>query len=177
MKRINFFSILLLTLLMSESVLATTWLNMIEQNNKEVGSSVEEEMTDKQYTAWSKDKYYAQHQALIPKVAVANIFWACNKIRKTDPIGYRLKDLILKMRKDQLALKLSECLGDDEVKSNIGLNFGLVGCFSDQFLSLPAEEKKLKMALVNSAIEDLTREEREQSFAKCVNQQSFNYIQ
>jgi hypothetical protein len=81
------------------------------------------------------------------------------------------------MRKDQLALKLSECLGDDEVKSNIALDFGLVGCFSDQLIDLPSKEKKLKMVLVNTAIESLTRKERQQSFAKCVNQQSFNYLQ
>jgi hypothetical protein len=177
MKRFNLFHSILFTLFVSTKVLGGTGSDPFEEKHKQTSTPVEEEMTDNQYNAWLKDKYYKQHQALIPKVAVANIFWACNRVRKTDPIGYRLKDLILKMRKDQLALKLSECLGDDEVKSNIALDFGLVGCFSDQLIDLPSKEKKLKMVLVNTAIESLTRKERQQSFAKCVNQQSFNYLQ
>ena len=134
------------------------------------------EMNQSQYNAWLKDKFHQQHQNIMPKVAVADMFYACNKVRKSDPIGYRLKDLIVKMPKNQLALKLSECLAGDTMKSDIALNFGLEGCFTDQFTELPHDEKKLKMALVTTAIHNLTRKEREQSFAKCVNQQSINYL-
>jgi hypothetical protein len=138
-------------------------------------TETKKEMSDAEYQVLLKARYQ-QHQNLIPKVSVANMFYACNKIRKSDPIGYRLKDLILKMNKNQLAMKLSECLGDDEIKSNTALNFGLVGCFTDQFSDLSPEEKKLKMALVSTAIKNLTREERVQSFAKCVEDQSLSYL-
>jgi len=125
---------------------------------------------------WLKDRFSDQHEQLIPIVAVADMFFSCNKIRKTDPIGYQIKELITVMHKDELAEKLSLCLAEDLIKSEVALNFGLLGCFHEQLAQLPNEEKQQKMKLVKQAIASLSREERQKSFTQCVTDQAIGYL-
>jgi len=129
-----------------------------------------------EYNAWLKKRFSEQHQMLIPVVAVADIFYACNIERRTDPTEYELSDLILKMDKNQLAQKLALCLGDDSIKSDIALNFGLLGCFHEQLAHLPANEGQQKMRLVKTAIYSLSHGERKKSFSQCVTQQAIHYL-
>ncbi|MFT5755999.1 MAG: hypothetical protein ACI9LM_000711 [Alteromonadaceae bacterium] len=126
---------------------------------------------------WLKDRFSIQHQDLIPIVAVADMFFSCNKVRKTDPLSYKIKELITVMDKDVLAEKLSQCLADDPIKSEIALNFGLLGCFHEQLAGLPKEDKQQKMTLVRQAIASLSRAERQKSFTQCVTDQAIGYLQ
>jgi hypothetical protein len=125
---------------------------------------------------WLKDQFSEKHQKLIPIVAVADMYFSCNKVRKIDPVTFPLADLITKKNKNELADKLMRCLGDDKIKSDQALNFGLLGCFHQQLSGLAEEERKIKMVLVNKAILSLSREERQQSFTRCVNAQAINYL-
>lgn len=129
------------------------------------------------HNLWLKNKFSVQHEKLIPIVAVADMFSACNKERKVDPIGYQLKDLVLKMPKSQLAEKLSLCLGENKLQSNAALNFGLLGCFNDQFSHLPAADRQKKLSLVKQAMKSLSRAERQKSFTHCVTKQAIKYLQ
>ena len=126
---------------------------------------------------WLKNQFAEKHQDILPKVAVADMFYGCNVERKFDPIPYQVKQLIQKMDKSLLADKLQQCLGDEKVNSESALNFGLVGCFTDQLSALPKKERHEKMALVQGAISRLSREERHKSFTKCVTKQAIKYIQ
>jgi len=135
-----------------------------------------EKVNSQEYNAWLKQRFGEQHQKLIPVVAVADIFYACNIERRTDPIDYQLSDLILKVDKNQLAQKLALCLGDDKIKSDIALNFGLLGCFHEQLAHLPANEGQQKMHLVKTAIHSLSHDERQKSFSQCVTEQAIHYL-
>ncbi len=42
---------------------------------------------DKMHNDWLKKRFSKQHQQLIPIVAVADIFYSCNKARRTDKIS------------------------------------------------------------------------------------------
>lgn len=141
----------------------------------------EEVNTDKEssqeHNAWLKQRFSEQHQKLIPVIAVADMFYACNIERKIDPVDYKLKDLILSMDKNRLAEKLALCLGDDTIQSEIAVNFGLLGCFHEQLAHLPTAERQQKMLLVNSAIHSLSSSERKKSFTQCVTEQAIHYLQ
>lgn len=126
--------------------------------------------------AWLKMRFSKQHEQLIPVVAVADMFFSCNRARKTDAVSYQLKDLVQKMDKELLAEKLAQCLGEDTMQSEAALNFGLLGCFHDQLAHLPEEEKQQKMKLVKQAIASLSRSERQRSFTQCVTEQSIHYL-
>ncbi len=141
-----------------------------------VSAQANESLTPQEYQQWLKAKFADQHEQLIPVVAVANMFYACNKARKIDPIGYRVPDLITKMDRDQLAEKLTACLGQDSVKSNVAINFGLEGCFYEQLADKPAEERQQKMKLVKRAIASLSKEERQKSLTQCVTSQAIDYL-
>lgn len=138
--------------------------------------SSDQNMTDEQYHQWLKDKFANQHEQLIPVVAVADMFYACNKARKYDPIPYRVPQLINKMGRDQLAEKLAGCLGDDSPQSDVAINFGLEGCFFEQLADKPKEERAQKMKLVRRAIASLSREERQKSLTQCVTSQAIDYL-
>ena len=142
-----------------------------QQNDESESDSTAE------YNAWLKDRFSEQHQKLIPIVAVADMLYSCNKERKIEPVTYQLKNLILKMDKNRLAQKLSICLGEDNMQSEVALNFGLFGCFHEQLAHLPDVERQQKMALVEKAILSLSREERKKSFTQCVTEQAINYLQ
>jgi hypothetical protein len=138
-------------------------------------ASATETMTA-EHKKWLLAQFSDQHQKLIPVVAVADMLYACNQERKVDPTDYQLEHLVTKMDKNQLAEKLSTCLGADKIKSEKALNFGLIGCFHEQLADLPNEERKQKMALVKKAILSLSRIERQKSFTRCVDAQAIHYL-
>lgn len=132
--------------------------------------------TDKAHNEWLKQRFSKQHQALIPIVAVADIFFSCNKVRKVEPKSYQLNELITQMDKNVLAEKLANCLGEDTMQSDTALNFGLFGCFHQQLAHLPKAEREQKMTLVKQAISSLSHDERKKSFTQCVTEQSIHYL-
>jgi hypothetical protein len=145
--------------------------------NNAIQESAQEESKDKlAHDQWLKDRFSAQHEQLIPIVAVADMFYSCNKARKTDLLAYQVKELITVMDKTTLADKLSKCLAGDSIKSEIALNFGLFGCFHEQLADLPNDEKQQKMKLVKQAIASLSRSERQKSFTQCVTDQAIGYL-
>jgi hypothetical protein len=129
-----------------------------------------------EHNAWLKQKFSAQHQKLIPVIAVADMFYACNIERKVDPTSYQLTDLILTMDRNRLAQKLALCLGDDTIQSEVAINFGLLGCFQEQLAHLPKVERQQKMLLVKNAIHALSSSERKQSLTQCVTEQAIHYL-
>jgi hypothetical protein len=138
--------------------------------------NIDKESTQ-EHNAWLKHKFSEQHQKLIPVVAVADIFYACNLERKVDPIDYRLNDLVLTMDKNRLAEKLALCLGDDTIQSEVAINFGLLGCFHEQLAHLPTVERQQKMLLVKNAIHSLSSSESKKSFTQCVTEQAIHYLE
>jgi len=139
-------------------------------------TTMDEQSSQKSHDQWLKDKFGEQHEKLIPIVAVADMFYACNKARKTDPINYQVKDLITGMNKELLAEKLATCLAGESVKSDLALNFGLTGCFHEQLRKLSKERRKLSLPLVKQAIASLSRAERQKSLTQCVTQQAIDYL-
>ena len=130
-----------------------------------------------EHNAWLKKQFSEQHQNLIPIVAVADMLYACNQERKIEPVSYKLDELILNMDKNRLAEKLILCLNEDNMQSEVALNFGLLGCFHEQLAHLPDVERQQKMALVSKAIKSLSRNERKKSFTQCVSAQAIHYLQ
>ncbi|MFT7006729.1 MAG: hypothetical protein ACJAXJ_001237 [Colwellia sp.] len=135
-----------------------------------------EKESTQEHNTWLKQRFSEQHQKLIPVVAVADIFYACNIERKVDPIDHQLNDLVLTMNKDRLAQQLALCLGDDSIQSEVAINFGLLGCFHEQLAHLPAVERQQKMLLVKNAILSLSSSERKKSFTQCVTEQAIHYL-
>ena len=130
-----------------------------------------------EHNAWLKQQFSEQHEKLMPIVAVADMLYSCNNERKIEPVTYQLHDLIVNMDKNRLAEKLIVCLGDDDMQSEVALNFGLLGCFHQQLAHLPKAERQQKMALVEKAILSLSRSERKKSFTQCVTEQAIDYLQ
>tara|TARA_R110000787_G_scaffold40964_8_gene101254 strand:+ start:461 stop:964 length:504 start_codon:yes stop_codon:yes gene_type:complete len=124
---------------------------------------------------WLKARFSDQHQALIPIVAVADMLYGCQQDKQ---IGQNLtiQALMTPLDKNTLAKKLMTCLAGESPKSDVALNYGLRGCFSEQFANLTAEEKLTKMRLVTQAIAELSRSERQKSFTQCVTDQSIHYL-
>ena len=129
-----------------------------------------------EHQQWLKDKFSAQHQQLIPIVAVADMYFACNLARKADVEQHQVSALITQMDKNELALKLSRCLDGEAPNSDTALNFGLIGCFHEQLKSLSAEDRAIKQKLVRQAIARLSKAERQQSFTQCVTDQAIGYL-
>ena len=129
-----------------------------------------------EHKKWLKDKFSIQHQQIMPKVAVADMFYGCNLSRNTEPTHVPLKMLIEKIDKNSLAQKLSTCLGEQTLQSDEALNFGLIGCYSDHFSALSEQDRKEKLELVHGAITRLSKEERQKSFTKCVTEQAIKYL-
>lgn len=132
---------------------------------------------DEAHQQWLKQRFSQQHQRLIPVVAVADIFFSCNKTRQTAQINYSLRYLIKQMDKNSLAEKLDNCLGEDTMQSDVAINFGLFACFEQQFSHLPKAEQEQKMKLVRQAVSSLSYNERKKSFTQCVTEQSIEYLQ
>lgn len=124
---------------------------------------------------WLKARFGAQHEALIPIVAVADMFYGCRQAKHADKT-LKIKNLITQLDKNSLAEKLITCLDGESPKSDQALNYGLTGCFHEQFIHLPLAEKQQKMLLVGKAITGLSRSERQKSFTQCVTDQAIQYL-
>lgn len=124
---------------------------------------------------WLKARFGAQHEALIPIVAVADMLYSCQQQKQ---IGQNLtiKALITQLDKNTLAEQLMTCLAGVSPKSDVALNYGLHGCFGEQLADLPLEEQQQKMALVTKSIAALSRNERQKSFTQCVTDQAIHYL-
>ncbi len=123
-----------------------------------------------------QQRFIKKHQALVPVVAVADMFFACNRQRHTDSYDYQIADLVNKMDKNQLAEKLSDCLAGESLKSDIALNFGLIGCFHAQMASLNQKKYDEKMGKLELFLVKLPREQRQKTFTKCVSEQALYFI-
>jgi len=152
-------------------LLQVSFLSVQAQQN-----DITESASMAEHNTWLKKQFSEQHQKLIPVVAVADMLYSCNKKRQIEPVNFKLNDLILNMDKNRLAEKLILCLGDDDMQSEIALNFGLLGCFHEQLAHLPENERQQKMVLVRKAILSLSRNERKKSFTQCVTQQAIHYL-
>lgn len=125
---------------------------------------------------WLKERFGVQHEKLIPIVAVADMYFSC-QLEKTANSQVTVKALITEVDKTELAQRLLACLEGASPKSDIALNYGLLGCFHEQLADLPASDRQQKMKLVQQAIASLSREERQKSFTQCVTDQAINYLQ
>ena len=126
--------------------------------------------------AMLKQMFSAKHQAMIPVVAVADMFFACNRQRHSEKYDFQLDDLIKKMDKGQLAEKLSTCLAGESLKSDTALNFGLIGCFHAQMKGLNQQKYDEKMSTLELLLVKLPRAERQKTFTKCVSEQAIYYL-
>ncbi|WP_440877178.1 hypothetical protein [Thalassotalea sp. PLHSN55] len=131
---------------------------------------------DEKNEQWLKERFYEQHQKLIPVVAVADMFYACNLERKVDDNNHPISYLVNKMDKQLLAEQLQKCLAGDDLKSDVAINFGLKGCFHEQLAELPEAERQQKFKLVKQAIGSLSKEQRQQSLTQCVTDQAISYL-
>ena len=113
---------------------------------------------------WLKARFGAQHDALIPIVAVADMLYGCQQTKHADN-SVNIKSLITQLDKNNLAEKLIACLAGESLKSDEALNYGLTGCFNEQFAHLPLAEKQQKMALVSKAI--FTSRKTKKLYAMC----------
>lgn len=140
--------------------------------------AISQEKTSEQleYDKWLKLRFSEQHKQLIPKVAVADMFFACDKAQNKENASYQLKELIEDMDRDLLAEKLTKCLAGASMKSDLALNYGLYGCFYEQLGSLSKDQKQEKMRIVTASITSLGREERQKSFSRCVTDQTIRYL-
>ncbi len=123
-----------------------------------------------------KNRFAQQHQAIIPIVAVADMFFACNRQRHSENYDYQLDELITKMDKGELAQKLDACLAGESLKSDNALNFGLIGCFHSQMTKLDQKNYDEKMGQLELLLVQLPREERQKTFTKCVTEQAIYYL-
>ena len=124
---------------------------------------------------WLKARFGAQHEALIPVVAVADMLFGCQQQKKINE-NLTIKALITELDRNTLAEKLITCLAGESLKSEMSLNYGLHGCFHEQFLHLSDEQRQEKMHLVTASIAELPKVERQKSFTKCVTDQAINYL-
>lgn len=131
----------------------------------------------KEQAQWLKEQMSAKHQQLIPKVMVADIYFACNLDKKIEPVTYPLSHLIYRVSKAQLSEKLISCLGSTDIRSEQAINYGLLACFSEQFSNLTKQEQQANMQKVHKAIASLSVSEKQQSFLKCTTQQAVQYIE
>lgn len=129
-----------------------------------------------EHDKWLKLRFSDQHKKLIPKVAVADMFFACDKAKNSGNTNYQVSDLVENMGRDLLAEKLMRCLGTESMKSDVALNYGLNGCFYEQLSHLPKKKKQEKMSVVTSSISSLSREDRQKSFSRCVTDQAIQYL-
>jgi hypothetical protein len=129
-----------------------------------------------EHDKWLKLRFSEQHKNLIPIVAVADMFFACDKAKNSGNVNYQVAELVENMDRNLLAEKLSQCLEDQDMKSDAALNFGLYGCFYQQLKHLSKEDKIEKMRIVTQSIYSLSREERQKSFSRCVTDQAVSYL-
>jgi hypothetical protein len=141
-----------------------------------VSASQDKTSEQLEHNKWLKLRFSEQHKNLIPIVAVADMFFACDKAKNSGNVNYQVADLVEKMDRNLLAEKLSQCLEGEGMKSDVALNYGLYGCFYQQLESLATEDKQEKMKVVTQSIASLSREERQKSFSRCVTDQAISYL-
>ncbi|NQZ23904.1 MAG: hypothetical protein HRT53_17865 [Colwellia sp.] len=129
-----------------------------------------------EHDKWLKLRFSEQHKKLIPIVAVADIFFACDKAKNSGTANYKVIELVENMDRNLLADKLSTCLAGESMQSDIALNYGLYGCFYEQLDHLSKGKKLEKMRVVTVSISSLSREDRQKSFSRCVTDQSISYL-
>jgi len=137
--------------------------------------AVTEDSLDEAHKQLLKSRFEKQHEQLIPVVAVADMFFSCNRDTQGEH-QYSIDYLVQEMDKQELAEKLQACLGESNLKSDKAINYGLLGCFHEQLASLPEAEKAQKMKLVRQAISSLSRDERQKSLTHCVTDQAIKYL-
>lgn len=130
-----------------------------------------------EHEKWLKEQFAEKHQRLMPKVLVANIYYGCNLVKKLEPVTFPVEHLVKRINKTELAEKLENCLGEQNVQSEKATNYGLVACFSDQFSVLPKTEQKKRLAQVKAALTTLPTDEKHRSFIKCTTEQTIQYIE
>ncbi len=142
-----------------------------------INATVQEKTPEQlEHDKWLKLRFSDQHKKLIPIVAVADIFFACDKAKNNGTANYNVIELVEDMDRNLLAEKLSTCLAGVSMQSDIALNYGLYGCFYEQLEHLSQDKKQEKMRIVTASISSLSREDRQKSFARCVNDQSISYL-
>ena len=119
------------------------------------------------------EKFSALHQNLMPKVAVADIFYGCNLDNKPH---FSFSTLINKMDKNELGVKLMNCLGEDNIASDRALNFGIKACFIDEMEGIEADIREEKLKQVDTLLQNLPKDERQRTFTQCVNNQTLKYL-
>ena len=129
-----------------------------------------------EHDKWLKLRFSAQHKKLIPIVAVADIFFACDKAKNSGNANYQVRELVEDMDRDLLAEKLAQCLNGESTKSDLALNYGLYACFYEQLEHLPKLQRQEKMRVVTASISSLSREERQKSFSRCATDQAVSYL-
>lgn len=134
------------------------------------------QMSDEEYNALLKQRFSEQHQAMIPVVAVADMFFACNRDKKFDAIDHQIDDLVNRMDRDRLAEKLVACLGEASLQSDTAINYGLRGCFHAQMAALDQASYDEKMAQLEALIASLPMTERQKSLTQCVTDQAIYYL-
>jgi hypothetical protein len=117
-----------------------------------------------------------QHEQLIPVVAVADMFFACHRATQSDGYQHVLDDLVTEMDRNTLADKLITCLDGHALKSDVALNYGLIGCFHAQMKALSEHDYQQKMAELLNILPALARAERQKTFTQCVTEQAINYL-
>lgn len=123
-----------------------------------------------------KQRFIEKHNAMIPVVAVADIFFACNRQRHSEDYDYQITDLVNKMERNKLAEKLSTCLAGDSLKSDVAINFGLIGCFHSQMNGLNQKMYDEKMGQLELLLLKLPRAERQKTLTKCVSEQALYFL-
>ncbi len=151
-------------------------LALFTVNSSTVVASQQKTAEQLEHDKWLKLRFSEQHKKLIPIVAVADMFFSCDKAQNSGNANYTVSDLVENMDRGLLAEKLSNCLGDSDMKSDIALNYGLHACFFEQLNGLPRAEKQKKMRIVTDSISSLSREERQKSFSRCVTDQAIRYL-
>ena len=142
-----------------------------------LAASIQEQTAEQlEHDKWLKLRFSEQHKNLIPIVAVADMFFACDKAKNSGTANYQVKELVENMDRNVLAEKLSACLADASMQSDKALNYGLYGCFYEQLDQLSQDEKQEKMQIVTASIASLSREDRQKSFSRCVTDQTISYL-
>ena len=122
-----------------------------------------------------KQQYIKKYKQLLPKVAVADMFYGCT-VATAPKTEVQAIDNLVKMDKNALATKLMSCLKEHSLQSDTALNYGLVGCFHSQMQHLDKATYVKKMANVNQLLTTLSKPERQKSFAQCVSQQTIHFL-
>jgi len=139
-------------------------------------SAQESTQPSAEHNQWLKSLFSKQHETLIPKVSVADMFYGCNLENNGEFGSKTLAELINQTDKERLAEKLVACLNGIEINSDKAINYGLLGCFHDQLQDLPKDEQNKKIKLVKSAISSLSLAEKKKSLSQCVTDQAISYL-